>query len=49
MLHSGGSSQFQSGDHQRFPKQNALLYSMTTVGCYGGSAACVSFFMMLER
>lgn len=49
ILHSDRGSQFQSGDYQRFLKQNALLCSMSAVGHCGDNAACEGFFGMLKR
>jgi putative transposase len=49
ILHSDRGSQFQSGDYQRFLKQNTLLCSMSAVGHCGDNAACEGFFGMLKR
>lgn len=49
ILHSDRGSQFQSGDYQRFLKQNTLLCSMSAVGHCGDNAACEGFFGTLKR
>jgi putative transposase len=49
ILHSDRGSQFQSGDYQRFLRQNTLLCSMSAVGHCGDNAACEGFFGVLKR
>jgi putative transposase len=49
ILHSDRSSQFRSGDYQRYLAANGLVCSMSAVGHCGDNAACEGFFGMLKR